>query len=113
MGSEKVEEDTEAAIFYSKNLPFLYDFYVKRFVSFVSLSTCLFSLFICFSIFLFRSSPFFFLLILFSLFLCFFNFHFRSSSFLFIFHFTPIFVLVPFLFISLHVNCFFMNRYCM
>ncbi|RZB42188.1 Cell wall / vacuolar inhibitor of fructosidase 1 [Glycine soja] len=27
---EKVEEDTEAAIFYSKKLPFLSDFYVKR-----------------------------------------------------------------------------------
>ncbi|KAL2971725.1 hypothetical protein AAZX31_15G212400 [Glycine max] len=66
MGSEKVEEDTEAAIFYSKKLPFLSDFYAKRFVSFVSLSTCSFSLFLCFCIFLFRSSPFIFLHILFS-----------------------------------------------
>ncbi|KAL3016675.1 hypothetical protein AAZX31_06G227800 [Glycine max] len=106
MGSAKVEEDTEATIFYSKKLPFLSDFYVKRFVSFVSLSTCSFSLFLCFSIFLFHFSPFIFLHILFSLFLCFSNFHFCSSSFLFIFCFTPIFVLVPFLFISLHVNCF-------
>ncbi|KAL2946679.1 hypothetical protein AAZX31_20G027400 [Glycine max] len=94
-------------IFMSKGLsPLFLCLHVRFLCFFVSLSTCSFSLFLCFSIFLFRSSPFIFLHIVFSLFLCFSNFHFHSSSFLFIFRFTPIFVLVPFLFISLHVNCF-------
>ncbi|KAG4389965.1 hypothetical protein GLYMA_06G195633v4 [Glycine max] len=125
MGSEKVEKHIKVAIFISKTswvqrrwkktlkLPFFTPKSFHFYLIFMSkdlspLFLCLHVHFLCFcfSIFLFRSSPFIFLHILFSLFLCFSNFNFRSSSFLFIFRLTLIFVLVPFLFISLHVNCF-------
>ncbi|KAH1188989.1 hypothetical protein GmHk_20G056857 [Glycine max] len=66
MSKEKVEGDTKAAIFNSKNLQFLFDFYLKQ------------DSFLCFSIYKFI---------------------------FFIFRLSFVFVLVPFLFMSLHVDC--------